>query len=163
MSVQIHPGNLRDITFVSANLREQDRREILATAKLDCASQAGWLSWIVSGPDWCWTASIDGQPVAAFGIGQGTPLQPHMRTAWAFGTDRLRRAVPAITRFALAEWPHRLFAVGVGRVEIRSLADHDIAHKWLSGMGGRREAVMRGYGTGGEDFELWALLKEDFD
>lgn len=162
MTVQIVPGNLRDITYCAANLREQDRREILATAALDCASQAGWLSWAVSGPEWCWTAQIGGQPVAAFGIGQGNPFQPHMRTAWAFGTDRLKRAVPAITRFCKAEWPNRLIPIGVTRVEIRSLADHDLAHRWLASIGCRREALMTNYGTRGENFELWAFIAEDW-
>ena len=161
--IGIEPGNLRDITYVAANMRERDREEVLATAALDCASPAGWLSWAVSGPDWCWTAQIDGQPVGAFGIGQGTPLQPHIRTAWAFGTDRFKRVVPVISRFCRENWPEMLISVGVTRVEIRSLASHDIAARWLKSMGARQEALMTGYGVNSEDFVLWALLKKDFE
>lgn len=160
--VSIAPGTIRDVTYVAANLRDEDRREILATVDLDCASRAGWLSWAVSGPDWCWTAQIDGQPVVAFGIGEGSPFQPQIRTAWAFGTERLRRVVPAITRFAKEEWPKRLIPIGVRRVEIRSIADHDVAHRWLEAIGARRECVMRSYGVHGEDFALWAFLDEDW-
>lgn len=160
--ITIERGNLRDITYVAANLREADRREILASADLECASQAGWLSWLASGPHWCWTAQIDGQPVGAFGIGMNNPLLPHMRSAWAFGTDRFKRVVPAITRFARTEWPLMLESVGVWRVEIRSLGTHDIAQRWLGAIGARHEATLHGYGTQGEDFELWALLREDF-
>lgn len=160
--ITIERGNLRDITYVAANLREADRREILASADLECASQAGWLSWLASGPHWCWTAQIDGQPVGAFGIGMNNPLLPHMRSAWAFGTDRFKRVVPAITRFARDEWPMMLESVGVWRVEIRSLGTHDIAQRWLEAIGARHEATLHGYGTGGEDFELWALLAADF-
>jgi hypothetical protein len=85
-----------------------------------------------------------------------------MRTAWAFGTGRLKRAVPSITRFCREEWPKQLIPIGVTRVEIRSLADHDLAHRWLQAIGCRREALMTNYGVHGEDFELWAFIDEDW-
>lgn len=163
MSVEIVPGSLRDISFIAANMREQDRREIFATAMLGSATDAAAISFYGSGPDWSWTAWLDGQPVGAFGVGRGSPLQPHIRHAWAYGTGRFRRVVPAITRFVRSEWPDRLFIEGVTRLEARSISDHDVAHRWLAGLGAKREAEMRGYGVNGETFELWAFLKEDFD
>jgi len=161
VTVEIRDGTLRDICFVAANLREQDRREIFATALLESGSQAGAMSFLTS-PGFCWTAWIDGQPVAAFGVSQGGMFQPHMRFAWAYGTERFKRAAPAITRFCIQEWPRRLIAEGVTRVEIRSIADHDLAHKWLASIRARKEATMPNYGVGGETFELWAWLKEDW-
>lgn len=161
MSVEIRPGTLRDITFVASNLREQDRREVFATALLGSGTEAGFISFHNS-PGFSWTGWLEGQPVAAFGVGQGSPWQPHIRHAWAFGTGRFKRTVPAITRFCLKEWPSRLIGEGVTRVEIRSLADHDLAHKWLSALRAHREAVMLNYGVNGETFELWAWLADDW-
>ncbi|MBX8824746.1 hypothetical protein [Ochrobactrum sp. SFR4] len=162
VKVEIRAGKLRDICYVAANLREQDRREIFATAILESGTQAGATSYL-SSPNWCWTAWIDGQPVAAFGVSIGNYIyQPHLRYAWAYGTEKFKRATPAITRFCLNEWPERLIAEGVTRVEIRSLADHDLAHKWLSSIRARKEADMLNYGVNGEAFELWAWLKEDW-
>lgn len=120
------------------------------------------LSWYLSGPDWCWTAWLDGQPRAAFGISALSDRQPHMRTAWAWGTDRFRRCVPEITRH-MRTWPARLYADGVTRVEVRSLKDHDLAHIWLSGLGARRECEMPGYGVNGETFELWSFARKDYE
>ncbi|NKX16210.1 hypothetical protein HGG75_10780 [Ochrobactrum pseudogrignonense] len=89
MKVEIRDGTLRDICFVAANLRDQDRREIFATAVLDSGSQAGAVSYLTS-PDFCWTAWIEGQPVAAFGVTQGNPqYQPHIRYAGRMGQTSL--------------------------------------------------------------------------
>ena len=120
------------------------------------------LSWYSSGPDWCWTAWLDDQPQAAFGISFVSPLQPHMRSAWAWGTPRFKRCAPALTRFCKREWPSRLIEDGVTRVEVRSLQGHDLAHRWLAALPARKEADLPYYGVNGETFELWAFLKEDW-
>lgn len=163
MRVEIRDGNVRDLCFIAANLRDEDRKEIEASARLDSVTQAAMLSWALSGPDWCWTAWLDGQPHAAFGISSMGPFQPHMRSAWAWGTRRFKRCVPAITRFATDNWPSMLIGIGVTRVEIRSLDGHDIAKRWLSGLRARHEGVLRSYGVNGETFHLWAFLAEDFN
>jgi hypothetical protein len=162
VKVDIRDGTLRDICFVAANLRDQDRREIFATAVLESGSQAGAVSYLTS-PNFCWTVWIDQQPVAAFGVSAASPYQPHIRYAWAYGTNKFKRAAPAITRFCLKEWPKRLIAEGATRVEIRSLADHDLAHKWLKSIRAHHEADMPNFGVNGETFQLWAWLKEDFE
>lgn len=161
MRVEIRPGTLRDITYVAANLRKWDTKEIFASAALESPTQVGLLSYYGS-LGWCWTAWLDGQPHAAFGVARMSDLQPHLRSAWAWGTDRFKRCAPAITRFSMKEWPSRLIGEGVTRVEIRSLKGHDIAHKWLSAIRARREGEMTNYGVNGETFELWAWLKEDW-
>lgn len=162
MAVSIVPGVLRDLCFVAANLRDEDRREIFATALLASATEAALLSWHSSGPDWSWTVWLDDQPHAAFGVSYGSPLQPHIRSAWAWGSNKFKRCAPAITRFCKREWPSRLIAEGVTRVEIRSIKDHDLAHRWLAALPARKEAEMPNYGVNGETFELWAFLKEDW-
>lgn len=162
MSVEIRPGTCRDLCFIAANLRDEDRREIFASAVLESATEAAMLSWYSSGPDWCWTAWLDNQPQAAFGISAVSHFQRHMRSAWAWGTDRFKRCVPAITRQA-QKCPALLLAEGVTRVEVRSLQGHDLAHKWLSGLGARKECDLPEYGVNGETFELWAFIRKDFE
>lgn len=162
VKVDIRPGTPRDLCFIAANLRDEDRREIFASAVLASATEAAMLSWYSSGPDWSWTAWLDDQPQAAFGISFISPLQPHMRSAWAWGTDSFKRCAPAITRFCKQEWPHRLIPEGVTRVEIRSLKGHDIAHRWLAALPARYEADLINFGVNGETFQQWAFLKEDW-
>ena len=162
MKPEIRPGNPRDLCWIAANLRAEDRREIFASALLESATEAAMLSWYSSGPEWCWTVWLEDQPQAAFGISYAGPMQPHLRSAWAWGTERFKRCAPAITRFCKAEWPQRLIAEGVTRVEIRSLKGHDIASRWLAALPARLEGEMTNYGVKGETFELWAFLKEDW-
>lgn len=158
----IKPATLRDVCFIAANMRDQDRQEVMATALVQSMTQAGAMSFY-SSQDWCWTAWLDDQPVGAFGISYGNPFQPHIRQAWAFGTKRFKRSVPEITRFIRANWFDALIAEGVTRVECRSMLGHDIAHRWLTALGAHPECEMRNYGTGGQTFIQWVWIKEDFE
>lgn len=142
-------------------MRSEDRREALATIDAASMTEIGVLSFL-GATGTAWNVFLDKSPVASFGYSPRGHYQPHLCSAWAWGTDKFRRVVPAITRFCLANWPSMMADNGITRAEIRSLADHDIAHSWLASLGARREGLMRGYGVHGEDFELWALMQEDF-
>lgn len=155
--IELIPSTPRDITIVAANMREWDRREFEASAVYPSLTHAALLCHHGSGR-WAGIALLDGQPVAAFGA-FGSPLHPHLRTAWAFGTDRFRRVVPAISG-EVQRWKPLLVAEGVHRIEARALKGHDLAGRWMSSLGASREAVLRHAGVNGEDFELWAWVAE---
>ncbi len=155
--VTIAPATLRDVAYVTANLRPRDRAEILASVDLASSVEAAVIA-VETSRRFCWTVKIAGQPVAAFGVAETSPLTPHIRTAWAFGTNRFRRAVPAISRFASTHWPARLKSEGVRRLEARALADHDIAHSWLISLDAAFEGTLNNYGTAGETFRLFAWI-----
>lgn len=162
MNVTIRPATLRDMTFITANIRPQDRQEIEATAAVNNMTEAAFVSF--HGSDgWCWCAWLNDQPVGAFGVsGWGNYYQPHLRHGWAYGTRQFKRAVPAISRFMMGTMVPLLLGEGITRIEVRSLEGHDLAHKWLAGLKCRHEAVMPNYGVHGETFHLWAWVKEDF-
>jgi hypothetical protein len=143
-------------------MREQDRREIEATVRVSSMTEAAIISHVLS-EGTCWTAWIDDQPVSAFGYSIVSPLQPQLRTAWAWGTDRFKRTVPAISMFCLEHWPPLLLGNGVIRVEIRALKSHDIAQSWLKSLRARYECDMAEYGTNGETFCLWSLCRSDWE
>lgn len=157
-SVEIIPSTPRDISIVGAQMRAADREEFAASAAYPSLAQAAVFCHAMS-DQWSAVVLLRGEPVAAFGAA-GSPLQPHMRSAWAFGTDRFKRVVPAITREVEA-WKPQLVAAGVHRVEARSLVGHDIAGLWLAGLGCRQEAVLRRAGRNGEDFLLFAWVAEE--
>lgn len=161
MTVEIRPATIRDATWIAANMRSEDVREILATANVGSLTEAA-IACVVTSPDYAWCAYHRAEPAGCFGVSHVSPLQPHLRSAWAWGTDRFKRVAPAITRFSVREWPRRLIADGVTRVEVRSIEGHDIAHKWLSAIRARHEADMPNYGVNGETFQLWSWLKEDW-
>src|SRR5688572_13806061 len=153
--IEIIASTPRDITIVAANMREWDRREFEASARTGSMTEAALICHYGSMP-WARVVLLDGEPVAAFGAAASV-YQPQLRLAWAFGTERFRRVVPAISR-EVESWKPRLVAEGVHRIEARALVGHDLAGRWMGGLGARREAVLERYGLGGEDFELWAWV-----
>lgn len=155
MTVEIKPACIRDACFVAANMREQDRREIAALIDIEPVHLAV-LSLQASGGR-AYVAYLNGQPVAAMGL---TPDVPGVLRGWAWGTDRIYRAVPAITRFCRESWGS-LQDEGIRRVEVRTIIDHDISHKWLRKIGARFEGQAHQYGRDGETFMTYALTRDE--
>jgi RimJ/RimL family protein N-acetyltransferase len=150
--VTIRPANLRDACFIAANMRDQDRREIDAVLQFDSTAQIA-AACLYASEDRAFIAYLNGDPVAAMGL---TPLHPGCLSGWAWGTKRMWRVIPAVTRFCRASW-RKLQAEGFRRIEVHTIADHDISHQWLEKIGAKREGIARAYGRNGEDYVTYAL------
>lgn len=144
------PLTVEAVGHVLFNLRDCDRRELDATlwrfdsealAHATCAARLGFVA-----------AADDLTPVAAVAAGEVWP------TVWQVGM------------FATPRWPEialpctlavrRLFHVklaelGAKRLHAFSIADHEIAHRWMLRLGARCEATLGGWGKGGEDFKVF--------
>ena len=142
-------------------MRDADRREILCQLPPGTSGSDAAAACFFSTPaGFRFTASIDGQPVAAFGIGPSTFV---VYGAWAFGTQRMKRAIPAMNFHIWHDLVPRCIKAGCRRVEVRSLKDHDLAHLWISRMGGIRiPGDLPDHGRDGEVFTLWAWTLSDF-
>lgn len=156
--ISIERACSRDVTYVAAHMRDADRREIYCQ-RADENAHAMAVTMVYTSPVHCYVAFEDGSPVAAFGAGE---LHPNMWTAWAFGTRRIRRAIPAVSRHIRDHMIPAILKAGAHRCEVRSIVDHDIAHRWLEGLGAVREAGLPGYGRNGEDFILFAWRRGQF-
>lgn len=156
--VLIGPANLRDFTYIGANLREADRREIFCQLP-EGTTGSGMAAQVFDGlaGDWTWIASIDGQPVCAFGF---QPFTTPVWIGWAWGTRQMVRAIPAVTRHCL-EQEMKLIGLGVRRLEVRTIKGHDVSHLWLSRLGCRYRCDLPDHGRNGETFELWAWQLSD--
>lgn len=152
--IDIRPATLRDMTFVSANMRDQDRREICAVIEESDTAIGTMLFASSQGLAWCgW---LDGQPVAAFGVSR---LYAGLGGGWAYLTPRGVRIVPAITRFMMRHVKRHLIAEGFRRIEVRTAIDHDVSHAWLERLGFAREGIAVDYGCDGLDFVTYAATK----
>lgn len=158
--VAIVPATLRDVSFVCANLCDEDRTE------LECQFPLKTYPWHIALLHWpevnrsqgeAWCATLDGQPVQAFGVLPSTPAG-NVLIVWAFGTASRRRAIPAVTRFILAQVP-RWLAAGVTRVEARAMVGHPTAFRWLRGLGAS-ETLLPCWGRDGQDFVLLSWTKD---
>ena len=143
----IHTANLRDATYITANLRRQDRAETLAQLDVNMVQ----LGAMLCHQPYAYIAYSD-RPVMVFGA---SPMSRTTVSAWAIGTDRTRRVIPEVTRFINGPLAKQLVDDGYRWAEARSMEGHDAAHRWLRDMGAERVLDLPDFGAGGEKFHLF--------
>lgn len=113
--------------------------------------RAGHLAMAENGP--AFTALRDGHVIAIGGL---TRNRADYATAWALiGED----AGPALT--ALTRAVRRVIAASsFRRIDMLVRSGFQPATRWAWMLGFAREGAMRGLGSDGTDFDLFALLKE---
>lgn len=148
--VVMREANLRDASFVLANLRPLDYQE------LSCQTRPGTplsdiAAYLVMGND-AFVAHVDGTPAAVFGT---SDMGGAARSIWALGTKRMWRAVPAITDFVVEDIVPALLGDGYHMLEARSLSTHHLAHNWMLGAGAEQVGPPFPYGRNREMFLLF--------
>jgi len=149
---------VRDASFIAANMRDQDFREIGCLWKEWDTRLLGRGALETAVPGMAWSVWYEGEPAAAYGFSRAAAFDPDHWQAWAFGTERFRRCVPLITRHLKSLRP--LIERDCRRLQVITHAEHDISHGWIKTLGGRKEGVLRSYGRGGEDFHVYAWVRE---
>lgn len=155
MSVEFVSINLRDISYICANLRPSDAVELFCQRSY---SDGYTLAQEVV-HYWGRCAAVvhhRGQPVAALGV---TEMQPGVWAAWAFGTIKTGRVVPYMSRYMMRVLIPAAVAMGARRVEARSISSHHAAHRWIRSLGAHGPVELEQWGKGGETFLLfwWTL------
>ncbi|CDX39979.1 conserved hypothetical protein [Mesorhizobium sp. SOD10] len=156
MPIRIVPATLRDLSYIAANLRPEDRAEI------DCQVKQ-WspaLLALTALQGFAYVAELDGNPEAGFGAAE---QRSGLWIAWSWGTRRMRRCVPEITRFFDAVLGPQVAAKGAWRVEARALANNDLALRWLGRLGATQRCRLPAYGKNGEDFFLYDWTRESWN
>ena len=145
--IEIKPANLRDASWLMANLRQLDREETFCQLP-DGTPTDKLAEWFITPGD-AFIAYYRDEPALLFGT---TPISVCAMSIWALGTDRAERTIPAVSRFLIEHAiPWRLDQ-GFTCMEARSLETHHDAHRWMEGMGGERNGEPYLYGKGGERF-----------
>lgn len=148
--VTIKPACLAHASFVTANMREADRREILC--QLPDGTKTYEIAAMMLHSGDAYVAYLDDQPVVFFGA---QPLNVCTLMAWAMGTDKTSRCLHAVTRYVITEYAPQAVELGYLTMECRSHVDHVEAHRWLESTG----AVVNGtpfvYGKNLEKFVLY--------
>lgn len=151
--IDIRPGVLRDVSFVFANMRDGDRREVMCQMPEGTKTYAIAYGSLMAGD--CWTAYYRDTPAMAFGA---SPLNAAAAAVWAIGTRHAWRVVPAVTRFFTLDIVPMLMARGYVSMEARSIADHRQAHRWMEATGAKRCGDPYPFGRGGETFITFRWL-----
>jgi len=154
VKARIVAANLRDLSYIAANLRPADKAEI------DC-QHPGWTPAALAlaslnGP--AFVVELSGNPEAAFGA---VEQRQGLWIVWAWGTRRMGRCVPAIKRFGRGVLLPELIARGACRGEARALATHGSAHTLLRHLGATQRCELPCFGIGGETFLLFDWTRND--
>jgi hypothetical protein len=155
MSAFIVPATLRDLSYIGANLRQEDRLEI-------DAQLPGWTPSTLAAGHMVGMAFVvewKGNPEAAFGYAE---QRQGLWIAWSWGTRRMWRCVPAILDFYLHHAGPAVIDAGAWRVEARMLSGNVMAERFLVAMGATRRCELPGFGVHGEEFILWDWTRESW-
>lgn len=146
------------LRHITANLRQSDRDEILATMWTSNPDE------LVDRVMWCpqagWIATLDGEPVAAVGV---NPIWPGVWSGWAFGTDDFRKVGRLLTRHIRRFIIPMLLRDGAHRCEALTIEGHDEAHRWLESFGFTREATHPERGRNRETFHTYAARRREVE
>ena len=156
--VWIRPIEFDAATHVALNMRMADVKEIFACRWTDdAAALVIELMAAVNARGRAWCAGGE-RPVAVFGA---VELWPGRWSALMFATDDWPTVALSVTRFVLDDVMPTLIGLGCRRCEVRSMATHHAAHRWLARLGARAEGVHPAEGRNHEAFITYAWTRSD--
>lgn len=155
-TVVIRRAGLRELSWVAAFMRPEDRREVFALGPDDNPLKLA--SRINALPGMAFAACRGGEPVAVFGA---APNGPGVAEVWMYATAGWPLVARAVTRHILRDLVPSLAAAGYRRAQCLSIEGHETAHRWLERLGAVREGVHPGRGRNGEAFITYAWRRGD--
>lgn len=105
-----------------------------------------------------WVGYHAGRPAAILGA---FPEHPGVWSMYGFGTDDWIKIWRAVTRTALRDLMPDIRARGAHRIHSLTLSDHKDTHRWIGLLGATHETPMPAYGKEGQDYTMFAWVKED--
>lgn len=146
------------VAYVAARMRDRDAEEFLAVSRAETRAElvAGLIDRYGDAPD-AYVVYSGATPVA---VGAMVEHRPNVVTLMFFATERLPEVGLALTKFITQRLFPRYRARGVHRIECASIAGYAAVHRWIRALGLKQEAVMPGYGKGGETFLQFAWVAD---
>lgn len=153
-ATELYPEGVRHVVN---NMRAKDRDEIYATQWSDDPDAFAQRVNHETG-DFCFVLHHDdGEPVVCCGA---VPMWNGVWSVWMFATDRFDEIGLSVHKFARRVFFPALDHAGWHRLECRSLATHEVAHRWLEALGAYKESESSSYGKNGESFIVYCWTKE---
>lgn len=150
---------LADALHVVARMRQRDRAGFRAALGDLSDDEIAANRWQSHGP--AWTLDVDGLPVAIAGVNFPNSWTGVM---WLVVVDSLPleswRKVLRQTRTVIANALNPSNEHGKRRIEAHVMADWPEAQELVRRLGFEFEGVRRCAGSGGEDIQVWAIVRE---
>ena len=156
--VSIEAATIRDASYIMANLRPLDLREVRCQIPDSVTMVEMSYAMLHSGDSFI--ASYRGKPVVFFGT---SAMNVACAMVWAVGTKNAPRVIPAVTRFMIHEHIPNLIDRGFLTLEARSYFEHVEAHRWMLSAGAHKSGAPFYYGKDRELFQLFRWTIEEFE
>jgi len=108
--------------------------------------------WAPNLGEFFWGASLNGRPVVIAGAME---TEPSVFEIWLFTTDEVSKIRFPFARYIKTVIIPLLKAAGATRLYTKTVADYDIALRWLDYLGAKRETVLRQHGKNGKDYHVY--------
>lgn len=147
------------IYAVAAAMRESDYREFSALSTEDTRGKlAVQLARRFAGRSDVMVATDDNvRPIAVGGL---IEHRPNVVSLLFFATDAFPEIGLELTKVIKRDMIPPLKVAGVHRIEATAMADHVEAHRWIRSLGLEPEAMLRGFGKGGETYQSFAWVSD---
>lgn len=156
-AVEIRAATLRDASYVVANMRQRDADEVWCQLPDGVKSHEVTYNLLMASD--AFTAFLDGVPAMFFGT---SLMNAAALSAWAIGTSKAQRVVPAVTRFLVEEHLPDRVRDGFVVMEARSHIDHVEAHRWMLSTGAQIVGEPFPFGRSREKFLLFRWTEASF-
>lgn len=148
--VTVRPACLAHASFVAANMREADRREIMCQVPDGTRTYEIAERMLMAGD--AFIAYLDDVPALFFGA---HAMNVCTLEAWAMGTKHTRRVLHAATRHLIADYGPQAIDAGFLTMECRTHVEHVEAHRWLASTGAVANGDPFVYGKNSEKFIIY--------
>ena len=149
--IPIQEAAFTDLAYVAENMREMDKKEILATRWTEDLIEVARDLVKLQGLGYLFC--YDSVPVAVIG---STPVHPGVASAYMFATDDFPKVAKSVTKLARRVIFPALMSSGCHRVHSLVLAEYTEVRKWLRFLGANTETPLKHYGRNREDFVFMA-------
>lgn len=139
--------------YVLDNLSTKSQEDLFSANEASTEEMCNWM-FFRDGFRWCFYH--DGKPAAILGA-----LEVHngVWNLYGAGTNDWQKVWRQVTLTAKRDMMSLVLDAGAHRAQCLSPAHHSDTHKWLRYLGATHEVQMPQYGMHGEDFIMFAWLK----
>ena len=146
-----------EVRYVLENLRAKSREDVFGASDVD---PVGYARYLANAPGFHRAVYYQGKPAAIFGA---IPMHKGVWSLYGMGTDDWISVWRLVTLVCKRDIVRAVLSAGAHRAECLSPATHEDTHKWLRFLGLDYEVPVPQYGKGGEDYILFAWLKDRAD
>jgi hypothetical protein len=152
---EVHDALLDELITIGEGLCAADRHELAVTRNLD---DPWMLAFDAAKSRICKVVLDEAEPVFAFGA---NPVSRDIAVVWGFKTERGWSSILTVTKYIRKIMIPELRAIGIRRAACLVHPDNVRSQRWLTLLGFRSKATLRGFGPRRQEMLLFQRDEPD--